>query len=258
MQYAIPISQKLKKLIKSLHQKQFRDQNGLFIAEGEKICSELLNSSFETELIAIRDSPNAEVISITTRFSEMGIPVYVAPKHQFEQVCDTKSPQGIIAVVNIKEQEALDDEPFIALDGVSDPGNVGAIIRSADWFGFKQVILGAESADRYCPKTVRSSMGSIFKIRTIFSENLAETVSSTFKGFDIFSASLDAEKFLEQIKPRKKFGLIFGSESHGVNADLLKMSKACFKIQGNGFAESLNVSVAAGISLYHFSKYVGK
>lgn len=256
MQYTIPISQKLKKLIKSLHQKQFRDQNGLFIAEGEKICFELLNSTFETELIAIRDSPNAEVIEITNSFSEKGIPVYIAPKHQFEQMCDTKSPQGIIAVVNVKEQEILQDESFIALDRISDPGNVGAIIRSADWFGFKQVIISTESADRYCPKTVRSSMGSIFKVTTVYGADLAELFQTKFKGFDIYSATLDAEKTLEQFKPKKKFGLIFGSEAHGVHPELQQLSKSNYKIFGKGYAESLNVAVAAGISLYHFSKYI--
>jgi TrmH family RNA methyltransferase len=244
----------LKKLIKSLHQKQFRDQNGLFIAEGEKLAFELVKSDYVAELILIKDSPSSDVIEVVNKYADKGVPVYTAPKHQFDQVCDTKSPQSILIVINIKEMELKPDLPFIALDGISDPGNVGTIIRTADWFGFKQVILGRDCADLYNPKTVRATMGSIFRMNTVYNPELGELLKEEYKKFNIYGASAHSDKSITGFKPKKNFGLVFGSESHGITEDIEKQLTHQFKIDGADSAESLNVAVAAGISLYHFSR----
>ncbi|HPP40133.1 MAG TPA: RNA methyltransferase, partial [Candidatus Kapabacteria bacterium] len=148
----------MRKFIKTLHHKQTRDERGLFVAEGEKLVEELLKSSFQAEFIVVRESASSNIIDLADKFNERGIAVYTAPKHQFDQLCDTKTPQGILAVVNTREQKVLPKESFIALDGVSDPGNLGTIIRSADWFGIKQVIIGNAGVDGLNPKTVRSTM----------------------------------------------------------------------------------------------------
>jgi TrmH family RNA methyltransferase len=255
MHYSMPISQRLKKLIKSLHHKQFRDQNGLFIAEGEKLSEELLKSEYNAELIVIRDSPNSNVVDYVEKFVDRGVAIYTAPKHQFDQICDAKTPQSILAVVSSKEMKVIKNEPFIALDGISDPGNLGTIIRTADWFGVKQIILGPECADSYNPKTVRSTMGSIFNQTVVRAENLKTILEENFSEFDIFGASVDADKLINQMKPKntKKYGIVFGSESNGLSEEVAGMLTDTFKIKGNGEAESLNVAIAAGISLYHFS-----
>lgn len=249
----MPISQRLRKMIKSLHQKQFRDQNGLFVAEGEKLVTELLGSEYLPEVVVVKDSPAADIVGILDKYSDIGIPVYTAPKHQFDQLCDTKTPQKILAVVNQKDQAIMPGEPFIALDGVSDPGNVGTIIRSAEWFGFKQVILGRDTADIYNPKTVRSTMGAIFKVQAITAPNLSEAIVESFKGYKIYAADVEGEKDLGSMKPASKFGIIFGSEAHGLSEQLNTVIDERFSIPGYGSSESLNVSVAAGITLYHFA-----
>ncbi|MFP4368767.1 MAG: TrmH family RNA methyltransferase [Bacteroidota bacterium] len=248
----MPISQRLKKLIRSLHQKQYRDQNGLFVAEGERLCSELVQSDYIPEIIVIKDSPSSDILESVEKFADKGIPVYTAPKHQFDQICDTKNPQGILAVVNDKEFDIMPDESFLALDGIADPGNVGTIIRTAEWFGIKQVFLGRDCADRYSPKTVRSTMGSIFRTHVIEYPDLRELISSEFDKFEIYGAALDAGKSLKQIKHGKKFGIVFGSEAHGISEELTATVKTKFRIEGNGSAESLNVATSVGISLYHF------
>src|SRR5690606_4407060 len=142
--------------------------------------------------------------------------IYTAPKHKFRQLVKQKTPEGILAVVGLKELEFDPNESFIALDGVADPGNVGTIIRTADWFGIKQVFLGAESADQFGPKVVRSSMGSIFRLKVLYKENLAEFLKENFSKIDIFAADSNAKKPVEKIKHNGKFGLVFGSESHGL------------------------------------------
>lgn len=250
----MPITQRLKKLIKSLHQKQFRDQNGLFIAEGEKLAFELVKSNHVAELIVIRDSPSSDIIEVVNKYADNGVPVYTAPKHQFDQVCDTKTPQSILIVINIKEMQLDNSMPFIALDGISDPGNVGTIIRTAEWFGFKQVILGKDCADLYNPKTVRATMGSIFRMNVVNELELGELFKSQYDKFNIYGASIHSDKLISTFKPKKNFGLVFGSESHGFSADVEAAINQQFKIEGTDSAESLNVAVAAGIAMYHFSK----
>ncbi len=248
----MPISQRLKKYVKSLHQKQFRDENELFVAEGEKLAQELLSSNYQTELIVVRESSSGCVIELADNFSERGVSVYIAPKHQFDQLCDTKAPQGIISVVSYKEQQCYPAESFIALDGVSDPGNIGTIIRTADWFGIKQVIMSSDCADAYNPKTVRSSMGSIFRVSIQTTDDLVGYFEKNFKAVKLFGADVNAEHSLSKIRPTKQFGLVFGNESKGFSEPVANKVSNTFKIEGFGDCESLNVAVSVGISLYHF------
>lgn len=254
MHYAIPITQRLKKLIKSLHTKPFRDENGLFVAEGEKLAEELLKSDYTTELIIVRESSAHNVINIADQFAEKGVPVYVAPKHQFDQICDTKTPQGIISVVNLKDPEPVSGESFIVLDAISDPGNVGTIIRTADWFGIKQIVLGKESADAFNPKSVRASMGSIFRISIFYTEDLPAYLNDNYKKIKLYGADINATETIDKMKLKAPFGLVFGSEAHGISPEITGMLSNSYKIDGHGEAESLNVGVAVGIALHHFCK----
>lgn len=253
MHFTVPISHRLNKMIRSLQHKKFRDQNSLFIAEGEKICRELLKSEFVPELVVIRDYPSAESVSLAEAFADQGIAVYSAPKNQFDQMSTTRSPEGILAVVNKKESTLLTGEPFVALDSVTDPGNIGTIIRTAEWFGINQVILGRDCADKYNPKVVRSSMGSVFRSSIISYHDLHEFLTDNYSGYQIFGAVLDSKNELKKLKHNKKYGIIFGSESHGISPDLMDLVNKDFTIEGFGKAESLNVAMAVGISLYHFA-----
>jgi TrmH family RNA methyltransferase len=258
MHYTIPISQRLRKLIKSLHQKQFRDENDMFLAEGEKICSELYKSDYGADLIVIKDSPTSEIVNLVDKYAAKGIPIYTAPKHQFDQMCDTRTPQGILAVVTKKELNIDSDKPFVMLDGVSDPGNMGTIIRTADWFGIDQIIIGNEAVDQYNPKTVRSTMGSLFRTKVFYQDDLAAFIKDVFADHDLYAATLRAKKSMQSIEPGEKFGLVLGSESKGISKKLSRLVKNKFRIEGGGKTESLNVGIALGIILYHFSMKFSK
>jgi TrmH family RNA methyltransferase len=250
------VTQKLKKLVKSLHQKTFRDQSGFFVAEGEKLVYELSKSDFVTDLVVIRDSPSPEVIDLSEYFSEKGVPVYTAQKHLFDQLTDTKSPQSILAVVSIQFNEPDYEKPFIALDGISDPGNVGTIIRTCSWFGFDQILLGRDCADCFNPKTVRSTMGAIFKTSIHYAPDLPAYLEEHYSGFDILGATLHTDNLLQNIKVGKKFGLVFGNESKGISPQVANSLTSTYKIEGLGSAESLNVAIAAGISMYQFKDFL--
>jgi len=252
MHYAIPITQRLRKLVRSLNQKQFREQNDLFLAEGAKLAQEVLKSDYEPELLVVRDSPSAEVLDMVDKFSNMSIPIYNAPKHQFDQMCTTKTPQGIVVVLNKKEQIFSPNESFIALDGVTDPGNIGTIIRTADWFGFNQIILNENCADHYNPKAVRATMGGVFRVNIHNVADLSETIKESFSEVETYGATLGAKMELSQIEKQKKIGLVFGSETKGFTDKVSEVIKNKFIIKGFGLQESLNVAVAAGITFYHF------
>lgn len=253
MHFAVPISQRLNKLIRSLRQKKFRDQNNMFVAEGEKLCLELLNSDFDPELIVIRANPTSDLVEICENFSARAVPIYTAPKLQFDQMSTSKTPEGILAVVHKQEKEINFDEPFIALDAIANPGNVGTIIRTAEWFGINNVFLGRDCADKYNPKVVRASMGSIFRSTVVHIDNLKTFIEDNYSSFEIYAATLDANTELSKIKPKKKFGIIFGSESHGISEELDPIINKKFKIEGLGKNDSLNVAIAVGIVLYKFS-----
>lgn len=247
-----PITNNLRKVIISLKDKKSREQEKMFIIEGEKLCRELLLSDVLCELVVIRSTSKEETLELAEEFENRGVAVYVSRSAQFDNLCDTKSPQDIIAIAKIQETNLILNESYIALDGVNDPGNLGTIIRTADWFGFKNIILGNNSVDRFNPKTVRSTMGSLFRLNIINAENLADFIENN-SGIKTYGASLQGRKLLSEIRPPEKCGLIFGSEAWGISKEVIKVINEPFKIEGFGSAESLNVAVSVGVTLYHFS-----
>lgn len=254
MYYAMPLTQRLRKNIKSLSHRSFRDDNSIFLVEGEKLCSELLKSNIVPECVVIKDMPSVEVIDLLEQFSEKAVPIYTTPKHVFDQMTDAKTPQNIVAVVHKLPMNIDFNLSFVALDNVQDPGNVGTIIRTAEWFGINQIILGNNTADIFNPKVVRSTMGSIFRINFYETDNLAEFLKKNYKKFKIFGASLQSKNKLDTIKISKNIGLVFGNESKGISAEVAAVLSSDFIIEGDSVTESLNVAVSAGIALYHFTK----
>lgn len=254
MYYAMPLTQRLRKNIKSLSHKNFRDDNSIFLVEGEKLCAELLKSNLVPECVVIKDMPSIEVINLLEQFAEKAVPIYSAPKHVFDQMTDAKTPQSIVAVVHKLPMNIDYDLPFVALDNVQDPGNVGTIIRTAEWFGIKQIILGNNTADIFNPKVVRSTMGSVFRVNFYETDDLAGLLTTKYKKFKIFGASLQSTNKLDSIKVPKNFGLVFGNESKGISPEVASVISTDFIIGGFGQTESLNVAVSVGIALYHFTK----
>jgi len=256
MDFTEPISQNLRKFVKSLQSRKERQENNMFVVEGEKLCKELLDSDFKIEFIAMRGNSAESAVDIARKFNAKGISIYTVRSKQFDQISNTKSPQDIMAVVRVKEHEADLTAPFIALDGVNDPGNLGTIIRTADWFGFRHIILGGKSVDKYNAKTVRASMGSLFRVNVTQTDNLAEFLKENYTDFEIYGATLQAATKMEELKPPGKFGIVLGSEAHGISSDVLDVLSNEFLIAGGGNAESLNVAVSLGVAAYYFSKFL--
>ncbi|HAO52588.1 TPA: RNA methyltransferase, partial [Candidatus Magasanikbacteria bacterium] len=157
---------------------------------------------------------------------------------------------GVLAVIDQTEilADQLTDGPIICLDAIKDPGNLGTIIRTADWFGFKNILLSEDTVDVYNPKTVRSTMGSIFHVQIAKTGNLLNTLEKLKKDYEykIYSLDLEGDSH-KKMKQEAKAIYIFGSESQGLRSDLEKIVDKSYSIAGNGQAESLNVAISAAI-----------
>ena len=216
------------KKIRSLHSKKFRKQHGQFIVEGEKVVAELLNSDFSVvSVYSTMPMDSAELIT----------------QKELEKISVLKSPNKIVAIAETQSFDSVHGTSAILLDGVNDPGNLGAIIRIADWFGVSQLICSSNVADCYNPKVVQSAMGSLFRVKVVYTD-LIEYVSVS--KIPTYCAVMDGESPSAAQGP---FNLVLGSESHGIRSELLDLSQHKITIPGKGETESLNVSVAAGILL---------
>ncbi|MBQ6269048.1 MAG: RNA methyltransferase [Bacteroidetes bacterium] len=227
-----------------------------FVVEGKKCCYELLSSNYKISYVVVnKDNKDDKFISnLITKIIEKQIDIFEVSNSIFSKLSDTITPQGIIAVVEKKENDIVLNEPFIVLDNVSDPGNVGTIIRTADWFGIKQIILLENCAGKYSSKVVRATMGSLFRIKIKMLNYFQFKQLIDNKKIKLFGAFLDAEQDLRDIKIKQDepFGLIVGNEAHGISKEIEEITTNKFKIKGSGQAESLNVGIALGISLFHF------
>ena len=233
---------------KSLKDRKGRKETGCFLVEGRKMVEEALASAFPVDAILV-DAERA------TEFALPGsIPVFTMPGHVLAAICDTKTPQGIAAVVRMADVP-LTGNRLVAMDGVQDPGNVGTIIRTADAAGFDGVILSAQCADVFSPKVLRATMGSIFRMGIRVTDDLPGMLSGLVgEGTSVLSSQLDGEPFYQRSPLKERFVLVIGSEGNGVTDEVKAVATHKVKLPMRGGAESLNAAVAAGIMMYELTR----
>lgn len=237
------------KYIKSLKQKKTRFAEKRFTVEGEKSVSDAVRAGKSIYMIAVSES-----FYKNGRFDYPdGVRIAVVMDELFSGLCDTVTPQGILAVIDFDTKaEFLPDKNrfYVYCDNISDPGNLGTIIRTADAAGAGGVLLSPGCADLYSPKTVRSSMGSFFNIdiRTDFDINMLQKMKES--GFSLFSGALRKDS---GIYTEKNYTvpsvIIVGNEANGVSEEILDISEHII-IPIVGGAESLNAAVAAAVIMY--------
>lgn len=229
------------KLLKSLGDKKNRDSLNLFLVEGLNICRDIPND-FEIEFFAVDEDKIEKFRPVTDKFSAK---VLAVKNPLLDTALDTVNPQGIAAVVKKKQKEFLfPKNNSILLDGVSDAGNVGAVLRTAAAAGFSQVYL-LDCADAYSPKSVRASMGGIFKIDCIEVDegHALDLVKNTN------SVALDMGGGENLTKTRPVL-LIGGNEARGIRQSVLNAAKSVFSLPMKNEMESLNIAVAMSIAMY--------
>lgn len=251
------ISKNQIQFIKSLTISKFRKIHKMFIAEGPKLINELANSSFKIEAIYALPSwinSNRVKFSNSPNFSEVS-------EKELDRISGLKTPNQVLALVHMvenipPESKALKDL-VLMLDDISDPGNMGTIIRTADWFGIKQILCSNTCVDMYNPKVVQATMGSLFRVRIYFT-NLKEYLEQIPKKQLIYGTLLKGENIYET-KLSKQGMIIIGNESHGISEDLIpfitnKITIPNYSIKSFETAESLNASIATAIVCAEFRK----
>ncbi|MCB9189205.1 MAG: RNA methyltransferase [Flavobacteriales bacterium] len=230
------------KLINSLSRKKERKEHGLFIVEGDKNIEELLKSDFSVE----------KIFGIDDQFIQCDQFEKIT-RQQLDRISQFKSSSEALALVRLPEDIAANlSEPSILLEDINDPGNLGTIIRTADWFGIKQIVCSTHSVDCFNPKVVSATKGSLFRINVVYvdlkefvKESVLPCIATSLKGSDLTASESLMNKHI-----------VFGSESHGISEELESLCEKSIRIPSiNSNAESLNLAISVGIicGFIHFN-----
>jgi len=251
------ISQTQLKRWARLDDAKIRQEEGIFPAEGVKVVEELLASNWPVKafLVIPEKTKYWEKLALPASGE---IPVYKLTRSQWEKIGQDREPEGIMALAAMKQ--APDFSSWLAkasgniliLHEINNPLNLGALTRSAQWFGFEGIVLSSNSTDYTNPKAVRASMGSIFHLTIIHDVDLNAALPEIKKNF--FLIGSDVREGQSPHPVQKKAALLLGNESHGLPESILKMADEKWSIPGKGKADSLSLPQAAAIMMYECTK----
>jgi RNA methyltransferase, TrmH family len=236
------------KYIQSLSQKKLRDEDGVFIAEGPKLINELL--------LAPNIRPQQIFATQDWADQNQGTDVFIVSPGELERISFLQAPNQVVGVFSkpvFSTTIAWNNSLSLMLDTIQDPGNMGTIMRCADWFGIQQVVCSRDSADVFNPKVVQSGMGSISRVQVLY-EDLSAFLEEHHQ-VPVYAATLDGKDLYSFSGIQAGFILI-GNESKGISQELLEKSLYRVTIPRRGKAESLNAAVATGIILSHIVKSI--
>ena len=247
------VSKALGKYVQSLHQKKYRQRHGAFLVEGGKSVLELLSSDLETEHVLV----TAEFASQNHAQLPARLPLSIATEAELTQLGTLATNTTALAVARLPEEKPLpptlpEAALLLALDEVRDPGNLGTLLRLADWYGLPGVVLSPGCADAYAPKTVAATMGAFARVR-VWERDLADWLPMLPPAVGIFGADLAGDN-VHRLTLRPAGVLVMGSESHGLTPGVAAALTRRLHIPrgASGGAESLNVAISAAILLDNF------
>lgn len=247
------LSKSTVKYIQSLQHKKLRDEEGVFVAEGPKLVEELLEGKiFPCKAIYALES----WLKMQTNLAALIEEERLFPIHEVElgKISQLSKPNAVVAVFEKKPIIAhfsLNNHITLVLDDIQDPGNLGTIIRIADWFGVKNILCSKHTADMYNSKVVQSTMASLQNVNLLYTDLLPWLKNN--HTIPVLAATLGG-KNLKEMAHSKEAILIIGNESKGVSDELLQMATDAITIPRMGAAESLNAAVATGIILYELTR----
>ena len=246
------ISKNELKYFSGLLKKKFREKEQKFIAEGERIVLEGLRSDLKCDKIIVTHELYEKKQNILDELIRDKSILSIIKTQEFKKISNTVNSQGLIAVFQIPQKDIklnkLENKLIVCLENISDPGNVGTILRNCDWFGIYDIILIKGCADVYNPKTIRASMGAVFHLN-IFDEIGFDSLSALkLIGYKIVTADLNRENIYNFSLPGKSI-IVFSNEASGPSQNLLNISDHLITIPKYGNAESLNVACASAVIL---------
>lgn len=241
------------KEIKSLHLRKNRDSSGLFVVEGVKMVSELLKSDFT--ILSIYGTEKWLRDVKLKKGSKSPLLQTVSPS-ELSRISTLKTPNEVLAVVRIPELLLTNDDfdgLILMLDHIADPGNLGTIIRVADWFGVRTIICSPDTVELYNPKVVQATMGSLFRVKVVH-DDLPAIINRFAQSLPKYGALLDGENIYKENLPEKAV-IVIGNESHGISNTVRSLIDRPVMIPALASgAESLNASVAAAIICSEFRR----
>ena len=246
------MNDRLIKELKLLKQSKYRKIKNQFIAEGKRLVDEAINYSSTVDLLFCTQTFYNKNANNWQGFLKVDNSVIkVITDSQFKKISSTSTPSGIAALCNIPKSPYIDYKvrEWIYLDKIRDPGNLGTILRSALWFGFKNIILSSKSVDPYNPKAIRSGMGSHFGLNLYQNIRLNDFIKTHL----IISGSTYGED-ISVFKLPKSYVLVLGNEAHGISKNVEPLIQKSISIKRLGEGESLNLSSAASILMYSFTR----
>ena len=225
-----------------LKNKKYRDQNNMFLVEGEHLVLE-----------AIKKGNVVEVIIDSEMVFPIDVLKYYVTKEVLKKITNLETPPTMIAVVKKIEEKEIGNK-LLLIDSLQDPGNLGTIIRSAVAFNIDTIVLGANTVDLYNEKVIRATQGLLFHINIVKRDLEIYIKDLKATDYQIIGTRVTHGKPIEQLKIKEKYAFIMGNEGSGVNEELLKLCDDYVYIEMNDSCESLNVGVAAGIIMYELNK----
>ncbi len=255
----MPLTKAKLKELRELTHRKYRDESRKFIVEGVRLVQEAIDSDFKV-LEAyytpdINDHQGGK--TLLHRITEKTGQVTQTTAREMELISETVSFQGVLAVMKQKQftvesvlTKSNSPSVVVAFDGVSDPGNLGTMIRTCDWFGIQSILLGTNSVELYNPKVVRSTMGGVFHLPIATGVDLLSTISKAKSmGYTVYVTDLNGETHFDRVQYQNKSLFVFGNEAWGVSDQVKELADIRLSIRRYGAAESLNVSVACGVVL---------
>ncbi|MCC2631734.1 MAG: methyltransferase [Patescibacteria group bacterium] len=244
MQHA---SKSLILLAKSLQRRRHRYAERLILVEGEKVVAEALDSGISLKVLLATPSQYELALSLTTEDK-----VFAVTEEEMKSVSTMDTPPGLVAITKMPEssfQGFAEKKLLACFVNASDPGNLGTMIRTADWFGVEGIILTESTVDPYNPKVVRSAMGSLFHLPIYQSEDLGNDLQA-LRDSGIKLVATDAHGTENALPEESRLCIMMGSESHGLPSEYQALADHTYTIPKHGKAESLNVAMSFGITLY--------
>lgn len=235
------------KYIQSLSQKKLRDEENVFVAEGPKIVNELLlcKNVLPVEIFAVQEWLDAHAGLLSGLKHEQ---VTTISESELERISFLTTPNKVLCLFRKPTFAKKEHKLILALDGIQDPGNLGTLVRIADWFGIQQVVCNKESADVFNPKVVQSTMASIARVEVLYTDLLQFIEDHASLG--VYATLLNGEP-IEKIGKIKSGIIVTGNESKGISEAIQQLATHKITIKRIGEAESLNAAVATGIVLSH-------
>lgn len=260
MRISSPSNEKIKAVVQLQTKASVRKKQKMFVVEGIKMYEETPESDLEMTYVSEKfweENIKCGKISEQLRKRLNKKDYIIVADNVFKNMSDTVTPQGIMAIVRQRKYELSDilkkgeKQIFIVLEGLRDPGNMGTIIRTGEGAGIAGIIMNKETVDIYNPKVIRSTMGSIYRVPVVVSEDLEGTLDSMSEnGVTLFAAHLQGEMYYTDGQFCSSTAFLIGNEANGLSENISKKADKLIKIPMEGEVESLNASVAAAILMY--------